>query len=134
VFDKDIRSNPDAGIPKVGYALASAAAGNLEIGAQAMREAFQVDPDSIRNLYFDEQMLTIIDALIEEYEYELQQNNKSPDEAFMVSTLHYLKYDYGSAHEAINRAIVDGEKSLGMGNLHKLVDKQLANEYADKTN
>ncbi len=134
VFAKDIQSFPDAGIPKVGFALASAAAGNLTEGMLAMREAFQVDPDSIHYLYFDERVLTIIDDLIEQYEYEFQQNNKSPDEAFMVSTLHYLKYDYGSAHEAINRAIIDGDKSPSMGQLHRLVDDQFSNEYAGKNN
>jgi len=134
MFAKDIESYPDAGIPKVGFALASAAAGNLTEGVQSMREAFRVDPDSIHTLYFDEKLLTIIDDLIEQYEYELQQKNKSPDEAFMVSTLHYLKYNYGSAHEAINRAIMDGDKSLSMGELHRLVDEQFSNDYAGKNN
>ena len=134
MFAKDIESFPDAGIPKVGYALASVAAGNLTEGVQSMREAFRVDPDSIHTLYFDEKLLTIIDDLIEQYEYELQQKNKSPDEAFMVSTLHYLKYNYGSAHEAINRAIMDGDKSLSMGELHRLVDEQFSNDYAGKSN
>jgi len=134
IFVKDIQSFPDAGIPKVGFALASAATGNLTKGVLAMREAFQIDPDSIHYLYFDEKLLAIINDLIEEYEYKLQQNNNRPDEAFMVSTLHYLKYDYGSAHEAINRAIMDGDKSPSMGELHRLVDEQFSNAYADKNN
>jgi tetratricopeptide (TPR) repeat protein len=132
VFAKDIQSFPDAGIPKVGFALASAAAGNLSKGVLAMREAFNVDPDSIYYFYFDEKVLLIIDDLIEKYDYEFQQNNKRPDEAFMVSALHYLKYDYGNAHEAINRAIKHGDKSLSLGNLHRLVDEQFSNEYADE--
>ena len=134
VFANDIESYPDAGIPKVGFALASAAAGNLKIGMLSMRKAFRVDPDSIHTLYFDEQLLAIINDLIEEYEYELQKNNKSPDEAFMVSALHYLKYNYGSAHEAINRAITDGDKSPSMGELHRLVDEQFSNAYAGENN
>jgi len=134
IFVKDIQSFPDAGIPKVGFALASAATGNLTKGVLAMREAFQIDPDSIHYLYFDEKLLAIINDLIEEYEYKLQQSNNRPDEAFMVSTLHYLKYDYGSAHEAINRAIMDGDKSPSMGELHRLVDEQFSNAYADKNN
>jgi len=134
IFAKDIESYPDAGIPKVGFALASAATGNLTKGVLAMREAFQIDPDSIHYLYFDEKVLAIINDLIEEYEYKLQQSNNRPDEAFMVSSLHYLKYDYGSAHEAINRAIMDGDKSPSMGELHRLVDEQFSNAYADKNN
>jgi len=133
-FAKDIESYPDAGIPKVGFALASAAAGNLTEGVLAMREAFNAEPDSIHYIYFDEELLQIIDDLIEKYEHEFQQSNKRPDEAFMVSALHYLKYDYGSAHEAINRAIADGDKSPSLGKLHALVDEQFANEYADEDN
>lgn len=133
-FAKDIQSFPDAGIPKVGFALASAAAGNLTEGVLAMREAFNVDPDSIRYFYFDEKVLLIIDDLIEKYDYEFQQSNKRPDEAFMVSALHYLKYDYGNAHEAINSAIKHGDKSLSLGKLHRLVDEQFSNEYADEHN
>ena len=131
-FAKDIESYPGAGIPKVGYALASAAAGNLTEGVLAMREAFNIDPDSIHYIYFDEELLQIIDDLIEKYEYELQQSNKRPDKAFMVFALHYLKYNYGNAHEAINRAIADGDKSPSLGKLHRLVDEQFSNEYADE--
>jgi len=134
VFAKDIQSFPDAGIPKVGFALATAAAGNMTESVLAMREAFNVDPDSIRYIYFDEKVLPIIDDLIEKYEYVLQQSNKRPDEAFMVSALHYLKYDYGNSHEAINRAITDGDKSLSLGKLHRLVDEQFSSEYADEDN
>ena len=134
VFAKDIQSFPDAGIPKVGFALASAAAGNMTEGVLAMREAFIVDPDSIHYFYFNEKVLLIIDDLIEKYEYEFRQSNKHPDEAFMVSALHYLKYDYGNAHEAINRAITAGDQSPSLGKLHRLVDEQFSNKYVDEHN
>jgi hypothetical protein len=97
-----------------------------------MREAFNIDPDSMHYIYFDENLLLIIDDLVEKYEYELHQSNKRPDEAFMVSALHYLRYDYGNAHEAINRAITDGDKSTSLGKLHRLVDEQFSNEYAEQ--
>ena len=128
-FARDIQSFPDAGIPKVGFALASAAAGDLTAGVLAMREAFHVDPDAILYLHPDIKVLAIIDDLVDKYEQELQQDNKRPDEAFMVSALRFLKRDYGSAHQAINRAIRDGDKSSSLGNLHKLVDEQ----YSGKT-
>ena len=99
-----------------------------------MREAFIVDPDSIHYFYFNEKVLLIIDDLIEKYEYEFRQSNKHPDEAFMVSALHYLKYDYGNAHEAINRAITAGDQSPSLGKLHRLVDEQLSNKYVDDHN
>ena len=134
VFAKDIQSFPDAGIPKVGFALATAEAGNMTEGVLAMREAFIVDPDSIHYFYFNEKVLLIIDDLIEKYEYEFRQSNKHPDEAFMVSALHYLKYDYGNAHEAINRAITAGDQSPSLGKLHRLVDEQFSNKYVDEHN
>ncbi|MBM2829680.1 MAG: hypothetical protein HW411_470 [Gammaproteobacteria bacterium] len=134
IFAEDVKYFPNAGIPKVGYAIASAAAGDLTKGVMAMREAFHADPDSLHYLRFDDQVLAIINDLIEKYEDPLQENIKHPDEAFMVAALNYLKHNYGSAHEALERAIVDGDNSPSANNLHALIDNQLPNDYAGEYN
>ena len=87
---------------------------------------------TIHYLYFNEKVLQLINDVIEKYEYELEQSNKRPDEAFMVSALYYLQDDYENAHEAINRAMRDGDKSPSLGKLHRLVDDQFSNDYADE--
>ncbi len=134
IFAKDAEYFPNAGIPKVGYAIASAAAGDLTQGVIAMREAFHIDPDSIHYLQFDDKVLAIINDLIEIFEDSLHENAKQPDEAFMLSALNYLKHDYGSAHEAIGRAIMDGDNSPSVYNLHVLIDEELTDEYAGEYN
>ncbi|MBI4005526.1 MAG: hypothetical protein HY356_02555 [Gammaproteobacteria bacterium] len=134
IFAKDAEYFPNAGIPKVGYAIAAAAAGDLTQGVIAMREAFHIDPDSIHYLQFDDKVLAIINDLIDIFEDSLQENAKQPDEAFMLSALNYLKHDYGSAHEAIGRAIMDGDNSPSVYNLHVLIDEELTDEYAGEYN
>jgi len=134
IFAKDAEYFPNAGIPKVGYAIAAAAAGDLMQSVIAMREAFHIDPDSIHYLQFDDKVLAIINDLIDIFEDSLQENAKQPDEAFMLSALNYLKHDYGSAHEAIGRAIMDGDNSPSVYNLHVLIDEELTDEYAGEYN
>ncbi len=42
--------------------------------------------------------------------------------AFMLASLHYLLGDTDSARTAIDRAIADGDRSSGTGNLKRLID------------
>lgn len=82
IFASEAQNNPDTGIPKVGYAVASAAPGDIDIGVWAMRRAFRIDPDSLHYLSLDQGSLDIINNLIHQYR----------EEAFMSSALNYLKY------------------------------------------
>lgn len=133
-FAGEMEYYPNAGIPKVGYALAVAASGDLIRAVLAMREALRFDPDSLQYIYLDEKLFNLVDELIDKYEYLLQFNNRRPDEAFMVSTLYYLERDYMSAHDAIGRAISDGDRSLSMNNLHRIINAKLQENYAGDVN
>ena len=133
-FSREMEYYPNAGIPKVGYALAVAVAGDLTRAVLAMREALRNDPDSLQYIYLDEKLFDLVDDLIYKYEYYLQYNNRRPDEAFMVSVLYYLEQDYISAHDAIGRAISDGDRSLSVNNLHGIVNTKLQENYAGDYN
>lgn len=132
IFSSEARNYPAAGIPKAGYALAAAASGDLTKGVLAMRDAFRIDPDALQYLKLDEKLLSLVDVLIEKYEYLLQPGNRYPDEAFMVSALNYLKGDFIAAHHALGQALAYGDKSPELGNLHRLVYVRLQDNYAGK--
>ena len=133
-FNREINYYPAAGIPKVGYALAVAASGDLTSAILAMREALRNDPDSLQYIYLDEKLLDLVDGLIEKYEFPLQFDNRRPDEAFMVSALYYIEQDFISAHNAIGRAISDGDNSVSVNNLHGIINAKLQENYAGAYN
>jgi hypothetical protein len=134
IFDREARDHATAGIPKAGYALAAAASGDLVKGVLAMREAFRVDPDTLQYIKLDENLITLVDGLIEKYEYRLKSGNRYPDEAFMVSALNYLKGDFIAAHYALGLALAYGDKSPDLSNLHRLIYVQLQGNYAGEYN
>lgn len=133
-FSREMEHYPDAGIPKVGYALAAAASGDLISAVLAMREALRYDPDSLQYIYLDERLFDLVDSLTEKYEYQLQFDYRRPDEAFMTAALYYLEQDYISAHNAVGRAISDGDKSVSINNLHGIINAKLQENYAGDYN
>lgn len=128
MFASEAESNPKAGIPKVGYALATAASGDLSRAVWAMRRAFRIDPDSLHYLQLDEANQGVIDTLIDKYHYSVNQEDEFSDEAFMVSALNYLKHDYIASRGAVDHAISNGDRSASALNLQKLVNQLLVND------
>ncbi len=128
IFASEAESNPKAGIPKVGYALATAASGDLSRAVWAMRRAFRIDPDSLHYLLLDEANQGVIDTLIDKYHYSENQEDEFYDEAFMVSALNYLKHDYIASRGAVDHAINNGDRSTSAHNLQKLINQQLGND------
>ncbi len=120
IFAKEAQSNPNSGIPKVGYALATAIGGDLERGIWAMRRAFQIDPDSLHYLQLDKNGHLLIDNLIGQYS---SQKNRTDDQTFMLSALHYLKHDYAVAKKSIVNVNKYGNKSSSSTNLERLIEQ-----------
>lgn len=119
-FAQEAQSHPNSGIPKAGYALATASRGNLEKGIWAMRRAFRIDPDSLHYLQLDEKGHVLINNLIGQYSI-----NTNNDQAFMISALYYLKHDYIAAKKSIGSAQQYGDESSSFINLQRLVNQQL---------
>lgn len=120
-FGDDAQSYPNSGLPKLGIALSSAAAGNDRDGVYAMRRAFRLDPDTMRHYRLDGSMQGLVNNLIGQYEYDLRQGGRRQDQAFMLASLHYLNGDYGNAGRALERAERDGDRSRSLRNLKEFV-------------
>ncbi len=116
-FSDETRAYPKAGISKVGYALSSAASGDLRQGIVAMRRAFRIDPVALRYYRIDQQLYSMTNDLIAKYQYKLNRRSQHRDEAFMVAALNYLNSDYSNAYEALERAKRDGDRSHSLRNL-----------------
>ena len=125
VFAVESQSHPNSGVPKAGYALATAANGDLERGVWAMRRAFRIDPDSLHYLQLDEKNHLLVDNLIGQYS---SQNNRG-DQDFMISALQFLKHDYPAAKESIINAQQYGDNSTSITNLLRLIDQQLTTDH-----
>jgi len=122
IFAVESQSHPNSGVPKAGYALATAASGNLDRGVWAMRRAFRIDPDSLHYLHLDEKTHILIDILISQY--SPQKNDNDVNKGFMVSALYYLKHDYTAAKKSISYAQQYDDKSSSYTNLQRLIDQE----------
>jgi len=120
-FGGAARANPEAGLPKAGYALASASAGDLAMGIRAMRRAFRFEPDALQALAEKPAVHPTIDALIEQYQYDSPEQGARRDDAFMLAALHYLKGDFEAADAAAARAAEHGDNTPSFRNLSRLL-------------
>ncbi|MFT7460533.1 MAG: hypothetical protein ACI909_003221 [Planctomycetota bacterium] len=125
-FSNDAMIYPKSGLPKIGYALAAAASGDLKQGVAAMRRAYKIDPESLHYYQVDHRLLPLVDNLIGQYQYSLSQRGRRKDEAFMVAALSYLIHDYPTAHQAMERAKRDGDRSPGLRNLGNFLEEAQA--------
>ncbi len=118
IFAADVQRHPERGTPKVGYALAAAAGGDLERGSWAMRRAFRIDPSSIKYAEVDDRLRSQIGLLLDRF---LARRGENRDAAFMVAALYYLLGDADSARGAMDWAVQHGDSSLSLQNLGKLI-------------
>jgi hypothetical protein len=110
----------NSGIPKVGFALAAAANGEMDRGIRAMRKAIRSDPASLNKVIINKNIEPTIESLYEDYKLALQNEEGHSDKSFMVATLSYLKQDYATA----NNVISENDRSQSANNLRKLIDKE----------
>ncbi len=125
-FGRQAASDPDNGVPKVGYALASAMTSDLTRGVWAMRRALRSHPHSLQYVTINEQLRPKVEHLTHQYEQALDHTTQDPDAAFMVASLHHLLRNTEKAHHAIERAIRDGDLSVSAKNLTQLIEKVVA--------
>ena len=119
-FSRQASRNLDDGLPKLGYALASAMLGDHQRAAWAMRRAFNSDPYSLTSLRFDKTLLARIDHLAEKYA-EKADDITDPNADFMLAALSFLIEDNQLASIAINAAIDHGDTSDAAQNLKQMI-------------
>jgi len=118
IFAIQSQENMGSGIPRVGFALAAAANGELDRGARTMRKALSIDPDALNTIQVIDELRLTIDLLTEEYTAAIQNGDPDFDNSFMLATLSYLKQDYAAAGDMIASA----DQSQSANNLRNALD------------
>ncbi len=132
-FANEAHRHPSHGLPKIGYALATSASGDLERGSFAMRRAMRIDPNAAHYLVLDEELRGRLDQLVKEYNAR-GRLAADPDTAFMLVSLHYLRGDIDAAHTALERLVETGDRSASAAGLRRLVDqRQVERTRVDET-
>lgn len=119
VFANAAESNPTHGVPKVGYALSAASAGDLDTGAWAMRRACRIDPKSMQDLQFSAPVGKVVKRLVETY----GTRGDRRDGSFMLASLHYLQRDGYKARKAAQAAANAGDRSESLRHLQSMIAK-----------
>jgi hypothetical protein len=125
IFAAEASNRPNAGRPKVGYALSTAASGDLRRGVWAMRRALRIDPESMHYMTLDEPLRTQVTQIVTRYRDNPGPAVRNAEAAFMLASLHYLLGDTDSARTAIDLAVADGDRSSSGGNLKRLIGVDL---------
>jgi len=120
-FGQQAQLGPQAGEPKVGYALAAAAAGDLETGLWAMRRACRLDPRSMETIALDANTQPVVEGLVSRY--EVAQTSGAP---FMRASLHALLRQWEPAQQAINTAVTGGDRQVSTVNLKRMLDGRVS--------
>ncbi len=129
-FANEAHRHPSHGLPKIGYALATSASGDLDRGSLAMRRAMRIDPNAAHYVVLDEELRYLLDRLVKEYDAR----GREPDTAFMLVSLHYLRGDIDAAHAALEHLVETGDRSASTAGLRRLVDqRQVEQTGVDET-
>ncbi len=117
---------PDAGGPKIGYALAAARLGDVSNAARAMRRVLRVDPDALAAVPMDESLHGRLVPLRTQYMRRLARFDHDRDGALMFASVCYLLGEADSARYAIGYLTANGDRGPTTENLDRLVN-ELAN-------
>ena len=116
IFAIQSQQNLNSGVPRVGFAIAAAANGEMNRATRAMRKAIRVDADALDKINIINIKPTI-ETLTENYQSISSNNKNNTDNAFMVSVFSYLQQDYSAA----NNFIAGNDQSQSANNLRKLI-------------
>ena len=119
IFAIQSQQNLNSGIPKIGFAIAAAAKGDMDRATRAMRKAIRIDATALDKININNIKPTI-ERLSEYYKLNLNTNKNNIDTAFMIAVLSYLKQDYATA----NNLISVNDQSQSTNNLRELIIKK----------
>ena len=96
-FIDEIGKDEMAGAPKLGYALAMAAGGDLEKGTWAIRRAFDVDPEGTSDVVISGKLRSVVESVTEKYVADAETNGIGKDNSYSLATLFMLQGDIEAA-------------------------------------
>lgn len=108
-FIDDIEKDVAAGAPKLGYALAEAASGDLDRGVWAMRRAFTIDPEGASDVMLSGELRPMVQEITHQYEKDVEDNGVDPDNALMLATLYQLQGDVEAAEVMVKQSGEDSD-------------------------
>lgn len=100
-FAAAAQASPQKGAPNVGFALSTAAGGDLIGGAKAMRRALRLDPGAFQEVKVDTRLTPLLGDIARRYEAAPAGAISRSDTAFMLASLSYLSGDLPDARTAI---------------------------------
>ncbi len=133
-FHAEIRRNPQAGLPRLGYALAYARVGDPATAAWAMREAVRVEPEAMRRTRQDSRIQRQLELAADLHREQIAAGNLGrADTAFLKAVFAYLAGDRASAQSAVAELAAEGDRSRSARNLASLVAEAPSNAAAAVT-
>jgi hypothetical protein len=114
-FEAQIQQQPHAALPRVGLALSTALAGQLDAAAFAMQDALLSDTSDLRFFNADPGIQLILEELLLSYE----------GDALMTASLHYLNCNYHAADRAVQVAANYCQPCTAVDTLNSLISAQL---------
>lgn len=113
-FEAQIQQQPHAALPRVGLALSTALAGQLDVAAFAMQDALLSDTQDLPFFHADPAIQLILEELLLSYE----------GDPLMTASLHYLNRDYAAAERAVQVAANYCQPCTAVDNLNALIIAQ----------
>jgi hypothetical protein len=114
-FEAQIQQQPHAALPRVGLALSTALAGQLDAAAFAMQDALLSDTQDLPFFTATPAIQLILEELLLSYE----------GDPMMTASLHYLNHDYAAAERAVQVAANYCQPCTAVDNLDALISAQL---------
>jgi hypothetical protein len=124
IFARQAEQSPNAGLPKIGYALSQASIGNDDKAAWAMRKALQYDAVSLDRVPQDVTTQQSIDQLLARYVARAEGFARA-DDPFMIAALRYIERDYAGARDAAEAAAKLNADDTALRTLQAMIDQRL---------
>lgn len=113
-FIKEITANTNAGIPKLGFALATAELGDTEQAVWALRRAFEFDPDSVSDVVLDGELRPMLQRMTSRYEQEVENSGTNENNTLLLATLYQLRGDVEGAEFMVKQEKMPNDFYLTM--------------------
>lgn len=118
------KSNPDAGGPKLGYAIASADTGQLSQGVWSMRRALTFGPGAFQQFVLDPRLESRLERLVSKF-HGRSHGLPEKDVYFMQASLYYLLNDTNACLAAIEHSKNTNDRSDSAKNLYYMAQNYL---------
>lgn len=110
------QQNPNNAVPKVGYALTTALAGDYDKAAWAMELALAANVNDLHYFQVDANLQLVLNEMLPNY----------ADAPLMSATILYLQQDYQAADKAIHESLQSCDDCRGEQNLQLLINRKLS--------